>query len=90
MRDFAEAEGLALGKVAQPIRIALTGRTISPGVFDMMDILGPEETFARLGDCARLAPTACLSGPGPPRASDVPDTRVATAPAEAEQKGIEA
>ena len=58
VRDFAEAEGLALGKVAQPIRIALTGRTISPGVFDMMDILGPEETLARLGDCARLAPTA--------------------------------
>ena len=58
VRDFAEAEGLALGKVAQPIRIALTGRTISPGVFDMMDILGSEETLARLGDCARLAPTA--------------------------------
>ena len=58
VRDFAEAEGLALGKVAQPIRVALTGRTISPGVFDMMDILGPEETFARLGDCARLAATA--------------------------------
>lgn len=58
VRDFAEEEGLALGKVAQPIRIALTGRTISPGVFDMMDVLGPEETFARLGDCARLAPTA--------------------------------
>ena len=58
VRDFAEAEGLGLGKVAQPIRVALTGRTISPGVFDMMDILGPEETFARLGDCARLAPTA--------------------------------
>ncbi len=58
VRDFAEAEGLALGKVAQPIRVALTGRTVSPGVFDMMDILGPEETFARLGDCARLVPTA--------------------------------
>ena len=58
VRDFAESEGLALGKVAQPIRVALTGRTISPGVFDMMEILGPEETFARLGDCARVAPTA--------------------------------
>ena len=58
VRDFAEAEGLSLGKVAQPIRVALTGRTISPGVFDMMEILGPEETLARLGDCARLAPTA--------------------------------
>lgn len=58
VRDFAEAEGLALGKVAQPIRVALTGRTISPGVFDMMEILGPEETLARLGDCARVAPTA--------------------------------
>ena len=45
-------------RLNQPIRIALTGRTISPGVFDMMAILGPEETLARLGDCARLAPIA--------------------------------
>ena len=53
MRDFAEAESLGLGKVAQPMRVALTGRTVSPGVFDMMEILGREESLARLEDCAR-------------------------------------
>ena len=36
VRDFAASEGLGLGKVAQPLRVALTGRTVSPGVFDMM------------------------------------------------------
>ncbi|MEO1688924.1 MAG: glutamate--tRNA ligase [Pseudomonadota bacterium] len=51
-RDFAEAEGLKLGKVAQPLRAALTGRAVSPSVFDVMVTLGPEETFARLDDAA--------------------------------------
>jgi glutamyl-tRNA synthetase len=51
VRRFAEAEQLSLGKVAQPIRAALTGRTISPSVFDMMEIIGPEESLARLEDC---------------------------------------
>jgi glutamyl-tRNA synthetase len=58
IRDFAEAESLGLGKVAQPIRIALTGRTISPGVFEMMTILGRDETIARLEDLARTVPAA--------------------------------
>jgi len=49
-RDFAEAEGLKLGKVAQPLRAALTGRAVSPSVFDVMVTLGPEESFARLED----------------------------------------
>src|SRR6056297_2694382 len=51
-RDFAEAEGLKLGKVAQPLRAALTGRAVSPGVFDVMVTLGREETLARLEDAA--------------------------------------
>jgi glutamyl-tRNA synthetase len=51
VRRFAEGEGLSLGKVAQPMRVALTGRTISPSVFDMMEILGPDESLARLEDC---------------------------------------
>ncbi len=50
IRDFAEAEGLKLGKVAQPLRAALTGRGVSPSVFDMMVILGKEEVLARLED----------------------------------------
>ena len=56
VRDFAAAESLGLGKVAQPLRAALTGRTVSPGVFEMMEILGREESLARLEDCVRTAP----------------------------------
>jgi glutamyl-tRNA synthetase len=52
MRDFAEANGLKLGAVAQPLRVALTGRTTSPGIFDVLAVLGREETLARLADQA--------------------------------------
>lgn len=52
VRQFAEDSGLKLGKVAQPLRAALTGRTVSPPVFDVMQALGPDETFARLKDQA--------------------------------------
>ena len=58
VRDFAASEGLGLGKVAQPLRVALTGRTVSPGVFDMMRVLGREESLARLRECAGAAPAA--------------------------------
>ena len=58
VRDFAASEGLGLGKVAQPLRVALTGRTVSPGVFDMMQVLGREESLARLRECAGAAPAA--------------------------------
>ena len=50
LREFAEAEDLKLGKIAQPLRAALTGRTVSPSVFEMMDLLGREETIGRLKD----------------------------------------
>ncbi|MBP7241038.1 glutamate--tRNA ligase [Amaricoccus sp.] len=56
VRNFAADEGLGLGKVAQPVRAALTGRAISPSVFDIMEILGPEETLARLAECAEGEP----------------------------------
>ncbi len=49
-RAFAEARGLKLGKVAQPLRAALTGRTISPGIFEVMVLIGRDETLARLQD----------------------------------------
>ena len=52
VRDFAESEGLKLGKVAQPLRAALTGRTTSPGVFDVLAVLGRDESLARIRDCA--------------------------------------
>ncbi|MFO1144350.1 MAG: glutamate--tRNA ligase [Amaricoccus sp.] len=57
VRDFAAAEGVGLGKVAQPLRVALSGRTVSLGVFDMMRILGRDETLARLEDCAGRVPS---------------------------------
>jgi glutamyl-tRNA synthetase len=52
VREFSEAESLGMGKVAQPLRVALTGRTVSPSVFDMMEILGREESLRRIRDCA--------------------------------------
>jgi len=48
MRAFAESQGLKLGQVAQPIRAALTGKTSSPPVFDVMAALGREESLLRL------------------------------------------
>jgi glutamyl-tRNA synthetase len=50
IRAFAEAQGLKLGKVAQPMRAALTGRTISPGVFEVMVLIGKAESLARITD----------------------------------------
>ncbi|WP_172123321.1 MULTISPECIES: glutamate--tRNA ligase [unclassified Devosia] len=52
MRALAETKGLKLGKLAQPLRAALTGRTVSPGIFEVMVLIGREETMARLGDQA--------------------------------------
>ncbi|MBA5776536.1 glutamate--tRNA ligase [Stappia sp. F7233] len=52
VRAFAEAEGLKLGKVAQPLRAALTGRATSPGIFDVLAVLGREESLARIADQA--------------------------------------
>ena len=48
----AAAAGIGFGKLASPLRAALAGRTVSPGVHDMMLVLGREETIARLGDAA--------------------------------------
>jgi glutamyl-tRNA synthetase len=50
IRDFATAHGHKLGGVAQPLRAALTGRSTSPGVFDVLAVLGREESLARIGD----------------------------------------
>jgi glutamyl-tRNA synthetase len=52
MRAFADTHGLKLGAVAQPLRVALTGRTTSPGIFDVLSVLGREECLARLADQA--------------------------------------
>ncbi len=50
VRAFAEQGNLKLGAVAQPLRAALTGRTTSPGIFDVLAVLGREECLARLKD----------------------------------------
>jgi len=50
VRKVAEAEGVKLGQVAQPMRAALTGRATSPGIFDVLALLGREESLARLAD----------------------------------------
>jgi glutamyl-tRNA synthetase len=50
IRAFTERTGAKLGNVAQPLRAALTGRTTSPSIFDVMAVLGKNETLARLGD----------------------------------------
>jgi glutamyl-tRNA synthetase len=55
VRGIAEEAGLGLGKVAQPLRAALTGRATSPGIFDVLVLLGREESLGRLAD--RLAHT---------------------------------
>lgn len=48
IRRVAEDAGLGLGKVAQPLRAALTGRTVSPGIFDVFFLIGKEESLKRL------------------------------------------
>src|SRR6516225_2301254 len=52
VRGFAEAKGLKLGAVAQPLRAALTGRTTSPGIFEVLALLGKPESLARIADQA--------------------------------------
>jgi glutamyl-tRNA synthetase len=62
VRDVADAHGVKLGKLAQPVRVALTGSTASPGLFEVMAILGREKTLARLG-AARAHVTKTPSSP---------------------------
>jgi glutamyl-tRNA synthetase len=52
VRDLATALGVKLGDLAQPLRAALTGRATSPGIFDVLEILGREESLARISDQA--------------------------------------
>jgi glutamyl-tRNA synthetase len=50
VRGFAERHGAKLGAVAQPLRAALTGRTTSPGIFEVLTVLGKTESLGRLAD----------------------------------------
>lgn len=47
-KDLLEQKGLKLSQLAQPVRVALTGRTVSPGIYEVMEILGKERSLARL------------------------------------------
>jgi glutamyl-tRNA synthetase len=58
IRELAERQGLKLSAVAQPLRAALTGRTTSPGIFEVMVVLGKEETLGRLRDQANATADA--------------------------------
>jgi glutamyl-tRNA synthetase len=50
VRQVAEGQGVKLGQVAQPLRAALTGRKTSPGIFDVLALLGQEESLGRIAD----------------------------------------
>ncbi len=55
VRRHAEASDLKLGQVAQPLRAALCGSSTSPGIFEVMAVLGRQETLARLADAVEGA-----------------------------------
>ncbi len=55
VRAFAERKGAKLGAVAQPLRASLTGRTTSPGIFEVLIVLGKTESLARIADQSRVA-----------------------------------
>ena len=50
VKNFAEETGTKMGKVAQPLRAVLTGTTVSPSIFEVLVVLGREESLGRLGD----------------------------------------
>ena len=52
-----EERELKLGKIAQPLRVALTGGTVSPGIFEVMDILGKDEVLKRLNNAIDAIPS---------------------------------
>lgn len=53
VRVVAEERGAKLGQLAQPLRAALTGRASSPGIFEVLEVLGQNESIARIGDQAQ-------------------------------------
>ncbi len=55
LKGLAEKWGLGLGKLAQPLRAALTGQSTSPGIFDVLVLLGKDESLARIAAQAALA-----------------------------------
>ena len=60
-KDYAEQHSLGLGKVAQPLRVAVSGSTVSPPIYDTLVILGKDSTLARIDRCQTQAATAKLT-----------------------------
>ena len=60
-KEYAQDMGLKLGEIAQPLRAALTGRKTSPGIFDVLVLLGRDESLARLRDQAKSATAAAAT-----------------------------
>ncbi len=52
---FAESSGLGMGKVAQPLRVAVTGTSVSPPLGQTLAILGKDRVLARIGRCVTMA-----------------------------------
>ena len=56
-KQTVEEAGLKLGKLAQPVRVALTGKTASPGIFDVVLLLGKQKTVERLRSAVHIIST---------------------------------
>jgi glutamyl-tRNA synthetase len=57
-KHVVAGEGMKMGQLAQPVRVALTGRTASPGLFDVMEVLGRDRTLSRLRQSLARAESA--------------------------------
>jgi len=55
---LCRAKSVSIGKVAQPIRVAVTGRTISPSIYETLLILGKDKALARIDRCLAMRPMA--------------------------------
>ena len=56
-KNVMNEKGIKLSKLAQPVRVALTGRTVSPGIYEVMEILGKDRSLQRLKKAVDLIPT---------------------------------
>ena len=53
-KKVMETTGLKLGKIAQPVRVALTGKTVSPGIFEIIEVLGKKQVISRLQNAVQF------------------------------------
>ena len=54
VKAYCDAKGLGLGKVAQPLRVAISGGTVSPPIFESLEFLGQERTVTRVERCLQI------------------------------------